>query len=357
VRHFRLPRISAFLQLQIAGWGALYVLLMAAALPNSRQPGIFRYNSLACALLCVASFLIHPICRANMRNAASLPVLALRTFIGSAAAGSAVAFAAELGTYGTSGFQNADWIVAAVQCTLVLFLWCSVYFIVKQWQLSAQERERLLRMEAEVKEAKLSALRYQLNPHFLFNSLNSVSTLYLEEDADAATDMLAQISELLRALLSGDSAPTIPFADEMAFIDKYLAVEKRRLGARLAVEIALAPESMDALVPNMLLQPLVENAVKHGVAQVRGRGFLRLSSWIVAARLHVVVKNSGPVRIADGESGLSEGIGLTNTRARLTALYGSDYAFVVDWPGEGGCEVTIELPCQKASAPGPTCAS
>jgi LytS/YehU family sensor histidine kinase len=114
---------------------------------------------------------------------------------------------------------------------------------------------------------------------------------------------------------------------------------------------------MDALVPNMLLQPLVENAVKHGVAQMKGHGFLRLSSRTAAGRLQVVVKNSGPVRIADGETGPSEGIGLTNTRARLTALYGSDYEFVVEWPGDGGCEVTIELPCQKASAPGPTCVS
>jgi two-component system LytT family sensor kinase len=357
VRSFSLSRISAFLQLQIAGWSALYVLIMAAALPNSRQPGIFRYNSLACALLCLASFLIHPICRANIRRAASLPTLALKTFTASAAAGAAVALLAELGTYGTGGFRSADWIVAAVQCTLVLFLWCSVYFIVKQWQLSARERERLLKMEAEVKEAKLSALRYQLNPHFLFNSLNAVSTLYLEKNADAATDMLAQISGLLRTLLSGDSAPTIPLSEEMAFIEKYLGVEKRRLGERLEVDFALAPECMDALVPNMLLQPLVENAIKHGVARVRGPGFVHLSSWIADGGLHLMMKNSGPVRIARGKSGLSEGIGLANTRARLTALYESDHNFIVGWPEEGGCEVRIDLPFQKASARRPTCVS
>jgi len=326
----------------------MYVLIMVAALPNSRQPGIFRYNSLGCALLCLASFLIHPICRSNAQKAVSLLALALRTFGVSAIAGSLAALLSELGTYGVRRFQRSDWAVGTVQCTIVLFLWCSLYFIIKQWQSAVRERERMLAMEAEMKEAKLSALRYQLNPHFLFNSLNAVSTLYLEENADAATDMLAQISDLLRTVLSGDMAPAIPLSQEIDFINKYLAIEKTRLGRRLNIVLTIAPESMDVLIPNMLLQPLVENAVKHGVAPVPGPGFVSLSSYIDGPMLHIEVKNSGLIQ-TDGclETSHCQGIGLANTVERLKTLYDSTHSFRVHWPAEGGCEVRIELPCQR----------
>ncbi|HEX5257551.1 MAG TPA: histidine kinase [Sphingomicrobium sp.] len=324
---------------------------MTAALPNSQQPGIFRFNSIACALLCLASVVIHPICRAIMRGSSSLPLLALGTFIVSAAAGSTVALLAELATFGLSGFKSGDWIVAAVQCTLVIFLWCSVYFTVKQWQFAAQERERLLRMEAEVKEAKLSALRYQLNPHFLFNSLNAVSTLCLERKVDDATEMLAKISDLLRILLAGEAAPRIPLERELEFIEAYLAVEKGRLGKRLNVELDCASECMAALVPNMLLQPLVENAIKHGVAPVRGAVSVHIGACVRGDRLHLVVKNSGTVpSAARGHATHPGGIGLANTRGRLKALHHRDHEIVVRWPQEGGCEVIIELPCQTLSA-------
>ena len=336
----------------------MYVLIMAAALPNSMEPGIFRYNSLACALLCLASFLIHPICRKNMQKALSLLALALRTFCVSAIAGGLAALLAELGTYGVGRFQWADWAVSAVQCTLILFLWCSLYFIIKQWKSAVKERERLLIMEAEMKEAKLSALRYQLNPHFLFNSLNAVSTLYLEENADAATDMLAQVCDLLRAVLSGDMAPTIPFSQEIDFINKYLAIEKTRLGARLNIVLTIAPECMDVLVPNMLLQPLMENAVKHGVAPVAGPGFVSLRSYINDTRLHIIVKNSGLMHTDGGaETAPPQGIGLANTVERLKTIYDSNHSFTVQWPTEGGCEVRIELPCQRIAVwETPTCA-
>lgn len=326
----------------------MYVLVMAAALPSFTQPGLFRYNTLGCALLCLASFLIHPICRKNAQKGLSLLVLALRSFCVSAIAGGVAALLAELGTYGVGRLQRADWAVGTVQSTLILFLWCNVYFIIKQWQSAVKERERLLTMEAEMREAKLSALRYQLNPHFLFNSLNAVSTLYLEENADAATNMLEQISDLLRALLSGDVAPMIPLSQEIGFINKYLAIEKTRLGARLNIVLTIAPESMDVLVPNMLLQPLVENAVRHGVAPVSGPGFVSLRTHINGARLHIAVKNSGLMHSDSGaETSHPHGIGIANTVERLKTLYGSNHSFTVQWPTEGGCEVGLELPCQR----------
>src|SRR6202050_5457072 len=144
--------------------------------------------------------------------------------------------------------------------TWVLFVWCSLYFSIKQWQQSNEEKELLLRAESEVREARLLALRYQLNPHFLFNSLNAVSTLILDGNAHAATRMLAQIGDLLRSSLDSEVTAEVTLSQELAFTDGYLAIEQTRLGERLKIDMAVPFETRDALVPSMLLQPLVENA-------------------------------------------------------------------------------------------------
>ncbi len=127
-------------------------------------------------------------------------------------------------------FDTFDWpdlAADSIQSSVVLFLWCSIYFSIKQWQRSAQERERLLRAESEAREARLSALRYQLNLHFLFNALNAASTLVLEGDAPAATRMLAQIGELLRTTLDQDALLQTPLSQELAFIERFLPLRKQ----------------------------------------------------------------------------------------------------------------------------------
>jgi two-component system LytT family sensor kinase len=261
--------------------------------------------------------------------------------------GAAGAFTAELSVL---GFRKMDWADLAgnsVQFAVVLFLWCSLYFSIKHWQQSAQERERLLRAEGEAREARLSALRYQLNPHFLFNSLNAVSTLVLDGDVPAATRMLAQIGELLRTSLDHEIVPEVPLSQEIAFTEQYLAIEQIRLGERLRVDLAISPATLDALVPSMLLQPLVENAVRHGIAPVVGGGTIVLRSEFHDGQLQIVVKNSGAV--AAREDKPMNGIGLSNTIERLKTLYGTDQKFTLVWPRAGGCEVTVELPFRKSN--------
>jgi two-component system, LytTR family, sensor kinase len=228
----------------------------------------------------------------------------------------------------------------------ILFMWCSLYFSIKQWQQSTQERERLLRAETEAREARLSALRYQLNPHFLFNSLNAVSTLVLDGNAPAATRMLAQIGELLRTSLDNEVMSEVTLSQEMAFTQRYLAIEQTRLGQRLQVDLAISSETLDALVPSMLLQPLVENAVRHGVVPLVQGGRITIASALRVDRLQIVIGNSG-ARGSEKQNENGNGIGLRNTAERLKTLYGDDHRFTLQWPETGGCQVLIELPFRK----------
>jgi len=135
----------------------------------------------------------------------------------------------------------------------MLLMWCSLYFSIKQWQQSSMEKERLLRAESELREARLLALRYQLNPHFLFNSLNAVSTLVLDGNAPAATRMLAQIGDLLRTSLDSEVTAEVTLSQELAFTEGYLAIEQTRLGERLRIDMAVPFETRDALVPTPAL--------------------------------------------------------------------------------------------------------
>jgi two-component system sensor histidine kinase AlgZ len=189
-------------------------------------------------------------------------------------------------------------------------------------------------------------LRYQLNPHFLFNSLNAVSMLILDENATTARRMLAQIGDLLRTSLDSEVTAEVALSQELAFTEGYLAIEQTRLGERLRVDMAIEAETRDALVPNMLLQPLVENAVRYGVAPLVEGGWIAIKSAQHAGRLRIVIVNSG--RRGEGQQGRNgNGIGLGNTEERLRTLYGSDFVFSLAWPEAGGCEVVLELPLRR----------
>jgi two-component system, LytTR family, sensor kinase len=342
-------RFPSFWQLQIIGWICFYVFVLAGSVPDLlKRPGTLRDNTLGLAFMFLCSCALHPVCRALLRR--SLPWLAfeLRASVWSLAAGTAGAFGFELSALGFHQMYWADLAGNSVQFSVVLFLWCNLYFSIKQWQQSAQERERLLRAETEAREARLSALRYQLNPHFLFNSLNAVSTLVLDGNAPAATRMLAQIGELLRTSLENEVMPEATLSQEMAFTERYLAIEQTRLGERLRVALTIPPETLDAQVPSMLLQPLVENAVRHGVARLVEGGTVALESGLHAGRLRIVICNSGR-RGAKRQSENGNGIGLSNTAERLKTLYGKDHHLSVEWPEAGGCEVTVELPFRTAA--------
>ena len=205
-----------------------------------------------------------------------------------------------------------------------------------------QERElRAAELEKRLAQARLQTLQMQLNPHFLFNSLHAISAL-VHKDADLADQMITRLSDLLRYALESTDAQEVPLRQELDFLRRYLEIEQTRFGDRLAVRLEMAPETLDALVPNLLLQPLVENAIRHGIEPRAKPGQIELRSRCEGGQLKLEVRDNG-VGLSPGRK-LEEGVGLSNTRARLEQLYGDRHRFALSEGPDGGLAVCLELP-------------
>ena len=339
----------SFWPVQLAGWGCLCLLIGVALLPDIGRAGMLRSNGTFILVMFAASCVLHPWCKRTAAKELSWLAVEARAFAWSLVAGMLSAFAALLSTLDIMPFAWKEWLFTAVQSTVLLFLWCSLYFSIKQWQQWTHEREGRLKAEGDMRQAHLDALRYQLNPHLLFNSLNAVSTLVLQGNAAAATRMLAQIGELLRSALDQGNAMEVALASEMEFIERYLAVERIRFGDRLRVELEIATETLHAQIPSMLLQPLVENAVQHGIGPLVNGGCIRVQCRRDGGKLQIRVENSGPRSDAPETPGIVNRVGLGNTAERLRTLYGERHRFELRWPEQGGCEVLLEFPFATAA--------
>jgi two-component system, LytTR family, sensor kinase len=210
--------------------------------------------------------------------------------------------------------------------------------------LSAWDALRRYHMrEQSIVQAQLNALKAQLEPHFLFNTLNALSELVYQDPA-AADRVLTQLAGLLRALLDRREHEH-SLADEISMLRQYVSIQHTLLGDRLQMEWEIDDDLQEARLPTMLLQPIVENAIRHGVSQLKRGGIINLAASRQGDRLCVVVRNDGPLMQHSERAG---GVGLSNSRARLQALYGSRQQLQLRMLAEGGCEVSIELPwCQS----------
>lgn len=208
----------------------------------------------------------------------------------------------------------------------------------------SQERERkAFELAAGLAQAKLQALRMQLQPHFLFNTLNAISTL-VHRDARAADEMIGNLSDFLRLTLETADQQEVPLRQELDFLDRYLAIEQVRFGDRLRVTREIAPEVLSALVPSLILQPLVENAIRHGLEPSRQTGVLTITASRQDHALRLVVLDNGVGLKSKPSSSSREGIGLANTRARLRELYGDAAGLELKGGPEGGLAVELTLP-------------
>jgi len=209
----------------------------------------------------------------------------------------------------------------------------------------SQERERrAIELEARLTQAKLQALRMQINPHFLFNTLNAISTL-VHTNPHMADEMIVDLGELFRFSLESSSEQEISLSRELELLQRYLAIEQRRFGPRLQVEQNLDPEIFEALVPTLILQPLVENAIRHGIEPQNSAGIIVIDGGRDGNHLKLRVSDNGKKPLpTPGTASHGNGIGLANTRARLQQLYGDEQSFSAGEGELGGWIVEIKIP-------------
>jgi sensor histidine kinase YesM len=208
-------------------------------------------------------------------------------------------------------------------------------------QRATQLEVEAAQLETQLTRAQLDALKMQLHPHFLFNTLNTISVL-MEEDVGAANEMLLRLSDLLRAALKNNEAHEVTLEEELQFLEKYLQIEQARFQDRLKVRIDPAPETLTAYLPNLILQPLVENAIRHAVAPRATETLIEIRSHKHDGHLHLSVSDNGEGMVDHATP--TNGIGLRNTRARLEKLYGSNQDFRLETASGGGVHISIIIP-------------
>jgi sensor histidine kinase YesM len=241
---------------------------------------------------------------------------------------------------------------SALYTTYLLLCWSALYFGIKYYESLQRQREATLRSAALAQEAQLKMLRYQLNPHFLFNTLNAISTLILDNQNRTANHAVTRLSEFLRYTLDQDPMKKVTLRQEMEALDLYMNTERLRFGGRLKLEYAVEEPALDALVPSLLLQPLIENAVKYAISPREDGGMIRIEGRLRGAMLEVTVIDDGP-GLRDGNALIEgRGVGLRNTRERLNVLYGEKHRFAV-LNSHPGMRIEIGLPLEKAEATTP----
>lgn len=244
---------------------------------------------------------------------------------------------------GPYGGSLLDWFLTSLPFGV------AVYFAVLgvehalYWFVTAQEREtHAARLEAQLTEARMGALRMQLQPHFLLNSLNAVAVVVRDRDTATATRMLEQLGDMLRRVTRPGRPQEVPLAEEIEFVRQYLGIETVRFSDRLEPVFAVDSAVLGAAVPELLLQPLVENAVRHGLARREGATLLRIEARREGDELILMVTDDGPGPVQPGE-----GVGLGATRERLATLYGGRARLELTTSPEGGARVTVRLPYRE----------
>jgi len=238
-----------------------------------------------------------------------------------------------------------DYIGGVLGSFYVLLCWSGLYFGIKYYQELQEQTERTLKATAMAHQAQLKMLRYQLNPHFLFNTLNAISTLILDGANNTANLAVSRLSDFLRYTLDNDPMKRVTLGAELGALDLYLEIEKVRFGDRLIVIKDVEPEARNALVPSLILQPLIENAIKYAISPSEDGGTLKISAKVHGDMLFLQVADNGP-GLAPGDRArkATGGVGLSNTRARLQQFYGDHQAFTLAPNEPSGLVITINIP-------------
>ncbi|WP_397604743.1 sensor histidine kinase [Sphingorhabdus sp.] len=240
------------------------------------------------------------------------------------------------------------WLAAIYINSVLLAAWSALYYAINYFVRAEEQADQMMRLEAQATSAQLTMLRYQLNPHFLFNTLNSISTLVLLKQTDQANAMLSRLSSFLRFTLINEAAAKVPLTQEIETLKLYLDIEKMRFEERLRTYFIIEPAVENALVPSLLLQPLVENAIKYAVTPKEEGADISVTAQLVGQRVRITVSDTGlGLQSGQQDNSLSTGVGMANTRERLLQAYGEDQRFEHYVKAGGGFEVLLELPYQS----------
>mgnify|MGYP001949692058 FL=1 len=226
-----------------------------------------------------------------------------------------------------------------------MFAWTSIFFIMLYNTKLQKEHEMLLRAQTAAKDAQLQMLRYQLNPHFMFNTMNAISTLIYKHENDKANEMLDKLCEFFRYTLDQNANSNTTLQKELALLDLYLTIEKVRFGDRLTINMEINAATLFCQVPSMLLQPLVENSIKYAIEPRKEAGLITISSIKQQDRLILTVIDNGNGEYNNVSTGF--GIGISNTKARLDAMFSGDYNITIYDNDYNGKSVEISMPFEK----------
>lgn len=250
---------------------------------------------------------------------------------------------------GIEGWWEMFWLWVQVKFHIGLMTYAIVAIVsyaVSFYQRYRQEELQASELRAQLAGAQLEVLKSQLHPHFLFNALHAISSL-MQEDIEAADNMIGRLGDLLRRSLRRASDQEVTLREELEFAERYLEIERVRFSDRMQVKLDVDPEVMDVSVPNLILHPLVENAVRHGISGTVDGGTVRVAASRVGDALELVVSDNGVGQNGSDRSAQGGGIGLANTRERLRRLYGDRHQFTIQNGSGAGFTVTIRMPLRK----------
>jgi signal transduction histidine kinase len=360
----------AFWNLQFVGWGGAMMLRGVSSLANG-QSWSFQVLVVIEAITGFALSLVLSVIYRELINRKPLITWGATALVLAVA----VSFYASVDAW-VIGLYRPDSDSSFAQLFVGIFIfplallgaWTGLYYAINFFLQVEEQADRLERLEAQATSAQLAMLRYQLNPHFLFNTLNSISTLVLLKQTEPANAMLTRLSSFLRHTLVSQPGGKVSVAQEVETLQLYLDIERMRFEERLRTEFRIEADAAEACLPSMLLQPLVENAIKYAVSPQEEGARISITAQLVGSRLRVAVSDTGPglrnggapasVPAAAKGRGrpVSTGVGLANIRDRLAQAYGDDHRFEIRTPPEGGFTVIIEIPHEAAEKPQPALA-